>query len=227
MAMNWQSHQLVMSNGVAIFHLATSRIVVCYDTRERYYFLPKGRRDEGEEGRVGAEREGWEESGYRNRLLPLPVKHRQPRAYTSIQDRPTNVIEPVLTELLPLPREKMYLVHWYIAETLPPKEEEALNQRMSETGNDAVERPYVIPPPYPSTMSFKERIELDTCDDGKTYEPTKHLNTGVDTDEAFFTSQLMSVEEACRELRTRSEVKVVQLGWEYIQERWKRDGGNI
>lgn len=55
---------LVVGGGVAIFHLASQRVVICsaHDRRgQRYYFLPKGRRDAGEDSRTGAEREGYEE----------------------------------------------------------------------------------------------------------------------------------------------------------------------
>ena len=55
---------LVVGGGVAIFHLASQRVVICSarDRRgEQYYFLPKGRRDAGEDSRAGAEREGYEE----------------------------------------------------------------------------------------------------------------------------------------------------------------------
>ena len=59
----------VVGGGVAIFHVATGRVVVCsmvYRGQE-YYFLPKGRRDAGEESGIGAEREGYEEVLYRMR----------------------------------------------------------------------------------------------------------------------------------------------------------------
>jgi hypothetical protein len=49
------------ASGVAIFHVKTERVVVCYHTLEHHWFLPKGRRDAGEETRRGAEREGFEE----------------------------------------------------------------------------------------------------------------------------------------------------------------------
>jgi 8-oxo-dGTP pyrophosphatase MutT (NUDIX family) len=56
--------KFVVGGGVAIFHVATSRVVICsaVDRRgDKYYFLPKGRRDAGEESGPGAEREGYEE----------------------------------------------------------------------------------------------------------------------------------------------------------------------
>jgi 8-oxo-dGTP pyrophosphatase MutT (NUDIX family) len=56
--------RFVVGGGVAIFHLASSRVVICSDRDRRgtkYYFLPKGRRDAGEESGTGAEREGYEE----------------------------------------------------------------------------------------------------------------------------------------------------------------------
>lgn len=51
------------AGGVAIYHVKTERVVVCYHTLEHHWFLPKGRRDAGEETRRGAEREGFEEVG--------------------------------------------------------------------------------------------------------------------------------------------------------------------
>jgi 8-oxo-dGTP pyrophosphatase MutT (NUDIX family) len=55
--------KFVVGGGVAIFHLASSRVVICSAVHrgEKYYFLPKGRRDAGEESGRGAEREGYEE----------------------------------------------------------------------------------------------------------------------------------------------------------------------
>lgn len=60
----FSGEDLVVGGGVAIFHLASQRVVICSapDRRgDKYYFLPKGRRDAGEDSRVGAEREGYEE----------------------------------------------------------------------------------------------------------------------------------------------------------------------
>lgn len=58
------AENFVIGGGVAIFHIATGRVVICSAQDRRgttYYFLPKGRRDAGEESGTGAEREGYEE----------------------------------------------------------------------------------------------------------------------------------------------------------------------
>jgi len=57
----------MVGGGVAIFHLASKRVVLCSQadrSGRKVYFLPKGRRDAGEESSVGAEREGYEEVCY-------------------------------------------------------------------------------------------------------------------------------------------------------------------
>ena len=61
---SWQTDQLCMGGGVAIFHIATGRVVVCRHSVENRWFLPKGRRDPNEDSRVGAEREGFEEVSF-------------------------------------------------------------------------------------------------------------------------------------------------------------------
>ena len=58
---NFDSQHLTIGAGVAIFHLATSRVVVCWHSVNNYWFLPKGRRDVNEDTSRGAEREGYEE----------------------------------------------------------------------------------------------------------------------------------------------------------------------
>ena len=65
---NFASNHFVLGGGVAIFHVASSRVVLCYHSRDKYWFLPKGRRDVGESIEQGAEREGFEE--VRQRSLP-------------------------------------------------------------------------------------------------------------------------------------------------------------
>ena len=59
--LTFDAAHLQLGGGVAIFHLASSRVVVCRHTVRDYWFLPKGRRDAGEESGIGAEREGYEE----------------------------------------------------------------------------------------------------------------------------------------------------------------------
>ena len=58
---HWDSAHTTIGAGVAIFHLASSRVVLCYHTHHHYWFLPKGRRDANEDTGAGAEREGFEE----------------------------------------------------------------------------------------------------------------------------------------------------------------------
>jgi len=60
----FSSENFVIGGGVAIFHIASQRVVICSATDHhgrKYYFLPKGRRDPGEESGRGAVREGYEE----------------------------------------------------------------------------------------------------------------------------------------------------------------------
>ena len=57
----WDSANTTIGAGVAIFHLASSRVVLCYHSVHKCYFLPKGRRDASEDTGAAAEREGFEE----------------------------------------------------------------------------------------------------------------------------------------------------------------------
>ena len=58
---SFDSEHLTIGAGVAIFHVASSRVVLCYHSVHKYWFLPKGRRDANEETGAAAEREGFEE----------------------------------------------------------------------------------------------------------------------------------------------------------------------
>ncbi|KAL1600629.1 hypothetical protein SLS60_007016 [Paraconiothyrium brasiliense] len=209
---HFTSEDFVQGAGVAIFHIASERVVVCNAVDRRvgkYYFLPKGRRDAGEDTRAGAEREGFEESGYRNRVLPLPTKHHQPQAHPRVSAPPMTA-EPIWIQLMPLARNtKQYLLYWYIAETLPPDVEPLLETQPNE--------PYKPPPAYPSNLTLKERVAMDP----EGYEPIHHEGTGVDEEEQEYESQLVSVEEAMRLLGGTDSVMadVVRRGWEAIKER--------
>ncbi|KAI5369709.1 Putative NUDIX hydrolase domain-containing protein [Septoria linicola] len=211
-AANYSSSNLTIGAGVAIFHLATERVIVVQHTRDRYWFLPKGRRNASEDTGRAAEREGFEESGYRNRLLPLPIEHRQPDDDGGHQDF---VIEPVWTQLLPLTSRVQYLLHWYVAETVPREVE----MSYADSGTEI----YRQPDPFPRIGSLRARIaeDVSALEDGtkQIYEPIRHEGTGVDEDELLYKAHLMPVEEACRKLRGTVQEDVVHRGLEYIQRR--------
>lgn len=81
---SFPSSNLTIGCGVAIFHLASSRVVLCYHTRDKYWFLPKGRRDSGEESGRAAEREGFEEV---SRALYHHPLHFQGRNFNFLKSR--------------------------------------------------------------------------------------------------------------------------------------------
>ncbi|KAI5206089.1 hypothetical protein E4T39_02713 [Aureobasidium subglaciale] len=191
--------------GVVIFHLATNRVVVCKDTRTNIWFLPKGRKDASEEVSVTAVREGFEESGYRNRLLPLPLPHLQPRPLAS--SAPYD-IEPLATRLLPVATSYQYLLFWYAAETLPLFLEDSINASPTSA--------FASPESFPD-ITLRER---EMQDDG--YEPKRHEGTGVDADEAFYVGVLMGVEEAM-ECLGGSSGDVVRRAWEGVKLRRKME----
>ena len=58
---DFDSRHLLIGAGVAIFHIASARVVLCFHSTNQYWFLPKGRRDSSEDSGSGAEREGFEE----------------------------------------------------------------------------------------------------------------------------------------------------------------------
>ena len=230
---NWDGANTSIGAGVAIFHLASCRVVLCYHSTHKYYFLPKGRRDASEDTGSGAEREGFEEvgtllrdylntmtrclhvqqSGYRNRLLPLPIPTRQPQAHnpppSSVASTPF-VTEPVWTQLIPATRTVQYILFWYIAETVPPELEVSLSAQEKEQG-----MAYQYPPKFNPEMTLKHRIGMEQ----EGYEPIKHQNTGVDAEEALYESYLMPVEEAIKKLGNGISADVVRRGWEAIQRR--------
>ncbi|KAF6222727.1 hypothetical protein HO133_000774 [Letharia lupina] len=216
---NWDSANTTIGAGVAIFHLASSRVVLCYHSTKNYYFLPKGRRDASEDTGSGAEREGFEESGYRNRLLPLPIPTRQPKAHNPSPSSAATtpfVTEPVWTQLVPVTRTAQYILFWYIAETVPPDLEVSLSAQEKEQG-----MAYQYPPKFSPEMTLKERMEMER----EGYEPIRHENTGVDAEEALYESYLMPVEEAIEKLGRGISADVVRKGWEAIQLKHKMEDG--
>jgi len=228
---NFDSSHLSIGAGVAIFHLASSRVVLCWHSTKKYWFLPKGRRDASEDTGAGAEREGFEEvkdhrqlldcvvlisatqSGYRNRLLPIPVRHRQPEAHNPSEHSVSPfVTEPTWTQLVPQTATSQYILFWYIAETVPPEVEIKLNEQTEANASEHSERPYQYPPKYPQNLTLVARRDVE----GEMYEPVHHANTGVDSEEALYESYLLPVDEAIQNLRRTIQEDVVRSGWEAI-----------
>lgn len=145
------------------------------------------------------------QSGYRNRLLPLPLRHRQPQAHNPCIPASPFVTEPVWTQLMPVTRSAQYILFWYIAETLPPDLEASLTQKTA-----AENGAYQTPAPFPRDTTLQERIALDK----EGHEPPRHQNTGVDEEEALYESYLLPVEEAMEKLRGTIMADVVKKGWE-------------
>ena len=221
---NFPSKKLTIGAGVAIFHLATERVVVCFHSRDKYWFLPKGRRNANETTGRAAEREGLEESGFRNRLLPLPMRHRQPDPDEGHQ---AFVTEPIWTQLLPLSASSQYMLFWYAAETVTPGVELSYNCAQIHGNLDPESRDYEEPPAFPGNMTLKQRIAQDTIagKDGKqkVYEPTWHSGTGVDEEESWYRSFLLPIADARKKLKGSVMEDVVKRGWEGIQLRMEME----
>ena len=172
-----------------------------------------------------------QQSGYRNRLLPLPLPHRQPEPHVRDANNPKTPYstEPVWTQLMPLSSHAQYILFWYIAETVPSDVEIDLNSVPNATATDPVAgsntaqpiQPYRPPPPYPPHLSLKQRIQMEP----KGYEPIRHENTGVDEEEALYSSALLPVEDAIEKLRGSVMSDVVRNGWEGITKRLKMEQG--
>ncbi|KAF8181081.1 hypothetical protein BJ912DRAFT_1062243 [Pholiota molesta] len=74
----WCSTDFLLGAGMVIIQQNTHKIVVVYETKRKYWFFPRGRKDVGESIEAAALREAYEESGYRVQFLPLYNPTRQP-----------------------------------------------------------------------------------------------------------------------------------------------------
>ncbi|KAI9710772.1 MAG: hypothetical protein M1828_002114 [Chrysothrix sp. TS-e1954] len=196
---NFENNHIVIGGGVAIFHLATARVVIVYHPGDDCWFLPKGRRDIHESTEQGAEREGYEEPH------PHVVINPELSTYTT---------EPLWTQMIPQTQTSQYLLFWYIAETVPPHVEEELNGREAQMRNEQG-GPYQYPPKYPWDLKLRDRMAMEPGG----YEPVRHTGMAADEDEVTYQSHLLPVEEAMTKLGSRTQVDVVRRGWEAIQRR--------
>lgn len=137
------------------------------------------------------------------------MHHRQPQPHDAPRGRtPDFVCEPVWTQLIPQSSSVQYILFWYISETVPPEIETSMS---NSAGTSPVA--YRQPPRFPAGMTLADRIALEP----EGYEPMKHEHTAANTEETFYASHLLPIEEALGALGTDSvSADVVRRGWAAI-----------
>ncbi|KAF8900424.1 hypothetical protein CPB84DRAFT_1815380 [Gymnopilus junonius] len=120
----WSSHDFMLGAGMVLIQRNTHKIVMVYETKEKYWFFPRGRKDVGESLEQTALREAYEESGYRAEFLPLLNPTRQPTApNTQYHELNTEPIFMTIASWSPKTRNGRvydnggeYLTTWYVGE---------------------------------------------------------------------------------------------------------------
>lgn len=118
----WSSQNFMLGAGMVIIQPSTHKIVVVYDTKQKYWFFPRGRKDAGESLEVTAIREAYEESGYQVEFLPLytPSHAPPPPNERDFYTRPnTEPFYMTITSWAPGGKRKHggeYLTSWYIGQ---------------------------------------------------------------------------------------------------------------
>ena len=124
---------------------------------------------------------------------------------------------------MPVSETAQYILHWYIAETLPPSLDAALTKRTKDQSGA-----YQYPIRFGEGMTIRERVQLDVQLETQTlrmekgeeryYEPVRHEGTGVDEEESSYESRLVPWEEALKLLGESSvSADVVRRGWKAIE----------
>ncbi|KAJ9637263.1 hypothetical protein H2199_007550 [Coniosporium tulheliwenetii] len=202
---NYASHHLTIGCGVAIFHVASARVVLCFHSRDRYWFLPKGRRDANEESGRAAEREGMRSGS----AVPLLNRARLDAVDTAVRD---DAVYPLLVcrrDIASGPAAP-HNIPYLNTSTFPaaPKPSGFTAAALSSPSpHKTTLRPT---PALPPTLSLRTRIAQEPPG----YEPPKEEGTGVDAEEALYLSFLVPVAEAREKLRGSLMADVVAKGWE-------------
>ena len=113
-------------------------------------------------------------------------------------------------QLVPVASTSQYVLFWYIAETIPPGAETSSPPRAEGEAS-----PYQQPPPFPADLSLAQRVQLEP----EGYEPIRHEDTGVDSEEALYASYLLPISEALKKLQGSIMADVVRKGWQGIEKR--------
>ena len=113
-------------------------------------------------------------------------------------------------QLVPVGGTSQYVLFWYIAETIPPGAETSVPPRAEGEAS-----PYQQPPPFPVDLTLRQRVQLEP----EGYEPIRHEDTGVGSDEALYASYLLPIPEAIKKLQGSIMADVIQKGWQGIEKR--------
>ncbi|KAL4256696.1 Nudix hydrolase domain-containing protein [Pleurotus pulmonarius] len=129
----WSAQDFMLGVGMVIIQPETEKVVLCYDSRRKRYFFPKGRKDAGEAMETAVLREAYEESGFRASFLPLYIPSHAPISPQDMNirsDNPVKSSEPFIVSTKtynPRPsfnpftkREvdtsRVYFIHWYVGQ---------------------------------------------------------------------------------------------------------------
>ncbi|PBK69360.1 hypothetical protein ARMSODRAFT_1018785 [Armillaria solidipes] len=120
----WASSDFMVGSGMVIIQPSSHKIVVCYDSLRKTYFLPKGRKDIGESLEEAAVREAYEESGYKAQHFPLYKVTRAPAPPENPGARRSPNTEPAYISVRSWSTKKNdnggeYLTFWYVGQIGP------------------------------------------------------------------------------------------------------------
>ncbi|KAJ7271095.1 NUDIX hydrolase domain-like protein [Mycena rebaudengoi] len=110
---------------MVVIQPSTLKVVVLYESKEKHWFLPKGRKDIGESLEQAALREAHEESGYRVEFLPLYIPTCAPIAPNTTESHYAKNCEPIYISTTSYPARKRsnwtspggtYIVSWYVGQ---------------------------------------------------------------------------------------------------------------
>lgn len=131
---------------------------------------------------------------------------------------------------MPVSPTTQYLLHWYVAETLPPDLEAQLDHLEAEARarlppGSGPGSAYQYPPRFPLGLSMAERMSMEKSK----YVPKRHEGTGVDDEEQLYNSELVDLEQAVERLGKEGPMgavmaDVVLRGWEAIGQRLDEEG---
>ncbi|KAJ8692180.1 hypothetical protein PTI98_009516 [Pleurotus ostreatus] len=130
----WCAQDFMLGVGMVIIQPETEKVVLCYDSRRKHYFFPKGRKDAGEAMETAVLREAYEESGFRATFLPLytpshapippqdldiawsdnPIKSSEPFFVSTKTYNPPSSLNPFTK--YEVDTSRVYFIHWYVGQ---------------------------------------------------------------------------------------------------------------